>query len=985
MTMFANYNKKLIKLEELLKDAALEKEVNKKLNYNFQKIENQNIMVSIKDFGYLSFPCSISQTRELIDKHVINNKDISNNISNSSHSNNSSLCPMKISNILNNDNDNDNNDNNCNNIINNSNNESNVWKIYPDLVSIESKSWSSTLEMILNDSKKKLDMSEDKIVLQLNKMLIFYNGGSEIQSRREIEEEKDSSNIVGTLLVILQSYNQGGQLIIKHGDQFESIDLGSPKISSIQYAVFGNDYSFEVKPTPMSHRFCLVYNLVKTGKRYLSRDGQLKNNSTPLKENRNRELEKEMNAQLEENGKLAYVLSRKYNSFKNFNDEDKKVLDRILSIEKSCNLLVLLAKLCVIETNEIRISSLHKFLDQKNNELDIEPVNIKLKKEVLPQNSIKEVFSISNKGYVASVLVIIKKNTSGKNKPIILGSYSFEVFPSAFDKLLRLDRKNNIETDTDENLELLDHYHYQSPNYIPTLIQNPIITNLVHKYLPSKDSRIKRLLFQRVGEDSKLFLNNLKKLKPYYTANQFLNTLNDIFSKLPEDFLQKIEIILNTIDQKEIVYIFKNNPVQLVNYLEEILSSLDKDELFEIFKSRPKEFIQNIGPILKKTRFNKNQIMTIFNSETSNYNPGEMFNIINQNRAQSPIFNDEFIIHYIKLNQSFFLPTLKNNTKDIKNYIEPILDIFPDFINSYKETIDNLIDKHTLSIDIINPKPLNASYYKLLLAYCSILGRYNNQLKELKIKLQLSFSKLLCDPMEEMVVHITTSSPLKEIWDFIYSNGNQYLVESYCQGIQLKFFNKLIQVFRIEDSIDSSEVFEKLVAFIQSSFNSNKIPEFIKNIKFFNFRAFIGFLEVVMNLYIRMKIKSYSINIKFTCTHRLCNSCPELNNFFKCNWKRSYQWCDLGVNSEIKTRELLLFLKVHSNLLRFEELKSKHNKKCFLIEKEETCFSKLVTPFADPKYSNNLSILLKISKICAPDYFIGDRIKNIENVLLLNK
>jgi hypothetical protein len=69
--------------------------------------------------------------------------------------------------------------------------------------------------------------------------------------------------MVATLVVVLPSSHEGGELIVRHEGQERTIDFGGPAGDPfhIHYAAFYADCEHEVRPLKKGYRLGLVYNL----------------------------------------------------------------------------------------------------------------------------------------------------------------------------------------------------------------------------------------------------------------------------------------------------------------------------------------------------------------------------------------------------------------------------------------------------------------------------------------------------------------------------------------------------------------------------------------------------------------------------------------------------------------------------------------------------------------------------------------------------
>jgi len=143
-----------------------------------------------------------------------------------------------------------------------------VWQIAPEHIAIGGKSWQKTFDIILNQVKTDLGCLDYPVEAELYKMLI-YDEGSFFLPHRDTEKVK---GMFGTLVIVLPSQHQGGELIIRHGHEEVNLSLQAEEASDIAFAAFYADCEHEVKPILSGNRICLVYNLIhrpKKSKAYL--------------------------------------------------------------------------------------------------------------------------------------------------------------------------------------------------------------------------------------------------------------------------------------------------------------------------------------------------------------------------------------------------------------------------------------------------------------------------------------------------------------------------------------------------------------------------------------------------------------------------------------------------------------------------------------------------------------------------------------------
>ena len=93
--------------------------------------------------------------------------------------------------------------------------------------------------------------------------LLVYDAGGFFVAHRDSEK---TGGMFGTLVVVLPSEHEGGELIVRHAGRQVEADLSAREAGEIRYAVFYADCEHEVRPITSGHRSCLIYNLVQQTK-----------------------------------------------------------------------------------------------------------------------------------------------------------------------------------------------------------------------------------------------------------------------------------------------------------------------------------------------------------------------------------------------------------------------------------------------------------------------------------------------------------------------------------------------------------------------------------------------------------------------------------------------------------------------------------------------------------------------------------------------
>jgi len=137
-----------------------------------------------------------------------------------------------------------------------------TWQVEPAKVKIASKHWPQAIQSILARVTQGLG-AEGPIEAELYKLLV-YDEGSFFVSHRDTEK---SPGMFATLVIVLPSISQGGELVVRHGGREAKLDLRIGDASEIAFAAFYADCVHEVLPVTSGHRLALIYNLVRQGKR----------------------------------------------------------------------------------------------------------------------------------------------------------------------------------------------------------------------------------------------------------------------------------------------------------------------------------------------------------------------------------------------------------------------------------------------------------------------------------------------------------------------------------------------------------------------------------------------------------------------------------------------------------------------------------------------------------------------------------------------
>ncbi|MEZ5329312.1 MAG: 2OG-Fe(II) oxygenase [Verrucomicrobiales bacterium] len=135
-----------------------------------------------------------------------------------------------------------------------------VWQVAPEHVAITGTGWSRTLEAIVRSVAQDLGCERGCVEIEFYKLLVYEKGGF-FTAHRDSEK---TGGMFGTLIVVLPSAHEGGQLTIRHAGRETTLHMSATAPSEVRFAAFYADCEHEVAPISKGYRICLVYNLVRT-------------------------------------------------------------------------------------------------------------------------------------------------------------------------------------------------------------------------------------------------------------------------------------------------------------------------------------------------------------------------------------------------------------------------------------------------------------------------------------------------------------------------------------------------------------------------------------------------------------------------------------------------------------------------------------------------------------------------------------------------
>lgn len=135
----------------------------------------------------------------------------------------------------------------------------NVWEISADRIQIDELLWSQTLESVLGRMQNELNLPlNGHLSAHLHNLLIYEPG----QFFLGHQDSEKIDGMLGTLVVLLPSFFEGGALVInQHGDQ-RIFTAPKELMRELTFMAFYSDCIHEVKPVTSGYRVALTYNLV---------------------------------------------------------------------------------------------------------------------------------------------------------------------------------------------------------------------------------------------------------------------------------------------------------------------------------------------------------------------------------------------------------------------------------------------------------------------------------------------------------------------------------------------------------------------------------------------------------------------------------------------------------------------------------------------------------------------------------------------------
>ena len=137
-----------------------------------------------------------------------------------------------------------------------------TWQIGADKVTFRGKNWARTLEGIVTRVAEGLGVT-GPVTADLYKLLVYDAGGFFLEHR----DTEKTEGMFGTLVIVLPSTYDGGELVLRHAGREVVLDLRGSDPSEAGFAAFYADCRHEVLPVTSGCRLTLIYNLLRQGRR----------------------------------------------------------------------------------------------------------------------------------------------------------------------------------------------------------------------------------------------------------------------------------------------------------------------------------------------------------------------------------------------------------------------------------------------------------------------------------------------------------------------------------------------------------------------------------------------------------------------------------------------------------------------------------------------------------------------------------------------
>jgi hypothetical protein len=144
-----------------------------------------------------------------------------------------------------------------------------VWRLKPERFSLTNPDWADFLRQTVGQVQEGLGLEGQKLDSHLYELLLYEKGSFFLPHR----DGEKLDRMVATLVIVLPSSFEGGELVVRHEGRQQTINFGRGADTKfhIHFAAFYADCEHEIRPLRKGHRLCLVYNLtLRKGKKFIA-------------------------------------------------------------------------------------------------------------------------------------------------------------------------------------------------------------------------------------------------------------------------------------------------------------------------------------------------------------------------------------------------------------------------------------------------------------------------------------------------------------------------------------------------------------------------------------------------------------------------------------------------------------------------------------------------------------------------------------------
>ena len=134
-----------------------------------------------------------------------------------------------------------------------------VWHLKPEAFDMTNPDWEPFLDATVQKVRDGLGLERQQLEAHLYDLLLYESGGFFLPHR----DGEKLARMVATLVIVLPSAHQGGELVVRHEGEEHTVDFSTRdgNLFRNHFAAFYADCQHEIRPLREGYRLCLVYNL----------------------------------------------------------------------------------------------------------------------------------------------------------------------------------------------------------------------------------------------------------------------------------------------------------------------------------------------------------------------------------------------------------------------------------------------------------------------------------------------------------------------------------------------------------------------------------------------------------------------------------------------------------------------------------------------------------------------------------------------------